>query len=174
MPLRDTLSRLQEQQKRESQAISDRPALIAEWKSAVDELFIKIREYLGEYIREGSLSVKDRHVRLTEESLGTYEVDAMDIHAGPIIILVQPVGLMVIGAAGRVDMHRQGRPSEQHRVMLLRAPESKDNPSLAWFINYPSEATPQMVFKYQFPVATRKVTPLTKEALEEAVEFLLK
>jgi hypothetical protein len=172
MPLRDTLNRLREQQ-REGQAAIDRPALIAEWKSAVDALLMEIRNYLAEYVEDGSLSINPRRVRLTEDSLGTYEIGALDIEAGPALILVRPVGLIVAGAEGRVDMHRMGRAAEQHRIMLLRMRLSGPASRPAWFINFPPEARGRMAIRLPLAQARIEVTPLTKGALEDAVEFLL-
>ena len=171
MPLRDTLNRLREQGKQE---ISDRPTLIAEWKSAVDALLMEIRKYLDEYVQDGSLSIKLRRVRFTEDSLGTYEIGAMDIQAGPIFIIVQPVGRFVAGAEGRVDMHRQGRSAEQHRIMLLHMQLSGPAHPPTWYIQFPPDITNRLDPLHPPIPGTRRVMPLTKKELEEAVEFLLK
>jgi hypothetical protein len=171
MPLKDTLNRLREQEKQEKQ---DRPALIAGWRAAVDALLTQIRSHLSEYEQDGSLVIKQRGMRLTEENLGAYEISAMDIQAGPILLLVQPVGLMVPGAEGRVDMHRQGRPSEERRIMLLLMRPSGATSMPVWFITLPRDTTGFQTQVYATPTPTRRVEPLTKEALEQAIDFLLK
>lgn len=172
MPLKDTLNRLREQEQQEKQ---DRRALISGWKSAVNALLTQIRNYLSEYEQDGSLVIKQRGMRLTEENLGAYEISAMDIQAGPILVLIQPVGLMVTGAEGRVDMHRQGRPSEEHRIMLLRMRPSGPSSTPAWFITLPRDTTGFQTQVYATPTPTReRIEPLSKEALERAVDILLK
>ena len=180
MPLIVTLNRLREQQ-REEKAAADRPTLIAEWKRAVDALLTEIRNYLTEYIEDGSLSISPRRVRLTEDSLGTYEIGALDIEAGPALLLVRPVGLLVVGAEGRVDMHWMGRPAEQHRIMFWRKRSPGGASMSEWFIHFPPEAGIRMVLKLPFakealeeaPEASSRMVlrlPLAKEALEEAPE----
>jgi hypothetical protein len=170
MPLKDTLNRLREQDKQEKQ---DRPALIAGWRAAVDALLTQIRSHLSEYEQDGSLIFRSHRMRVTEENLGTYEISSMDIQAGPILVLVKPVGLMVTGAEGRVDMHRQGRPSEEHRIMLLRMRPSGATSMPTWFITFPQDTTSRRL-QYPSMPPTREVEPLSKEALERAVDILLK
>jgi len=171
MPLKDTLNRLREQEKQEKQ---DRPALIAGWQAAVDALLTQIHSYLSEYEKDGSLIIKQKRIRFTEENLGTYEINAMEIQAGPILVLVQPVGLIVTGAEGRVDMHRQGRPGEEHRIMLLRMRPSGTTSMPAWFITLPRNTPGFQAQVYTAPTPTRSIEPLSKAALERAVDMLLK
>lgn len=169
MPLRDTLNKLREQQ-REQQ---DRPALIAEWRQAVDDLLIDIRKALSEYEQDGSLTIKNRHIRLKEETVGTYETNGMEIQAGPVPIIIQPVGRFVSGAEGRVDMHRQGRPSEDHRVMLLRQRPSGPDSVPVWFIDFPPDTTSRRAQFYRTMPQKREVEPFSKHALERAIDMLL-
>jgi hypothetical protein len=160
LPLKDTLKMLREREQREKQALDNRPNTIQEWKDAVASLFAEIRRYLEEYEKDGSLSFSEETTRLTEESLGSYGVPLMKITAGPAVILVEPVGRLVIGAFGRVDMHRQGQAGEQQRLMFLRMPKST------------TDATP--IWHLRMPVESRSSVPLTKEAIEQAIDFLLR
>lgn len=172
MPLRDTLNRLREQQQETDPAL-DRPRLLAEWKQAADELFQQIRHFLSEYERDGSLSVTSRRVRLKEAALGTYEISALRIQAGPAVIFVQPVALDVSGAQGRVDMHRQGRPAEEDRAILLRRRESEGNAEFGWFVFLPRDIRDPWERRYSTMPVPRKLLPLSKEVIEQAIDILL-
>ncbi len=174
MPLRDALRDLAEQQRREAQAGSNRPAQIAEWKETVDTLMSRIREYLSEYEQDGSLSINTHRVRVVEEDIATYEIAAMDIKAGPVLILIRPIARFVSGAEGRVDIHRRGRPFEEYRVMLLhmRLDGPADQP--LWCVQFPLEISSRLDPLRPAIPGTRRVTPLDKGALELAIEFLLK
>src|SRR5260370_17409581 len=101
--------------------------------------------------------------------MGTYEINGLDIQAGPILVLIQPVGLMVTGAEGRVDMHRQGRPSEEHRVMLLRMRLSGAASMPSWFISHPPDTTSRRAQMYPSMHRTRELKPFRKHALERAL-----
>jgi hypothetical protein len=170
MPLRETLNRLRERSPKDHR---DRKAVVAEWQSEVSALLARIREYLSEYEQDGSLTFKERHIRLTEETLGTYNIGGMDIEAGPILIVVRPVGRLVTDAEGRVDMHRQGRPGEEHRIMLLRMPSDGVNRTPPWLITLPQIASSRQTQVYTGPRPSRRLEPLSKPVLEEAVDLLL-
>jgi len=174
MPLKDVLYQLQEQQKHDKEAVADRAALITTWKQEIDSLIGRIHQYVAEYEEDGSLEVKLLRMRITEDTLGTYEIGAMDIQAGPILVLVRPVGLMVAGAEGRVDMHRQGRPSEEDRIMLLRMRLSGPAYPPTWCMQFPPDVAARLDPSRPAIPGTRRVTPLDKGSLEIAIEFLLK
>ncbi|HEX4113969.1 MAG TPA: hypothetical protein VH020_15660 [Stellaceae bacterium] len=169
MPLQETLNKLREKQQREEQAKQDKPKQIAEWKDAVRTLLGTIREYLAEYEHKGLLTFSTESVVLMEERLGSYEIDGMRIVAGPVTILIQPVGLEIIGAWGRVDMHRQGRAGESQRVMILRVRNSATETTIIWQLMMPQGAEGSINHLSR----GRRTVPMTKEALEQAIEFLL-
>ena len=169
MPLRDTLNMLHESQRREQQTIQDRQNLIQEWKQAIESLYAQIRTYLAEYEKDSSLIISEEGIRLTEETLGSYGVQTMKIAAGPATIIIQPIGRMIIGAQGRVDMHRHGRATEQYRVMFLRMPKSATDATPIWWIRLPVEAAGTFG---RLPPQERTV-PFEKATLEQALDFLL-
>lgn len=168
MPLQETLNALLHKQKLEEQADSDKPQQVEEWKRAVRELFQTIRRDLDQYLTNGQLTISQDYTTITEEHYGRYQIDNMKIIAGPATILVQPVALAVIGAWGRVDMYRSGRAGDLQRVMFLRLRGDAMQP-FTWNIMMPSAAGGVMS---RLP-RQRQTVPYTKEALEEALDFLL-
>jgi hypothetical protein len=139
MALSDTLREIRDRQQREEQILKDRPKALAEWKEAVRNLLVQIRGFLVDYEQQELVTIADRMIRLNEQTLGGYEISALNIKAGAVTISIEPVGLMVIGSAGRVDMHRQGRSMEQDRAMILRFKRSPDSDELTWHISHPAE-----------------------------------
>jgi hypothetical protein len=118
MALKDTLQQLNEKSKEPS---LDRAAFLKEWRDAVVHLYDQIREYLQEYINEGSISVLSiSYVTISEEALGDYQASMMRLKAGPAVIEIKPIGRMIVGATGRVDLYRQGKTSPSGRVIALR------------------------------------------------------
>jgi hypothetical protein len=177
MSLKDTLATLQQQEQQKAQWERDKPNVIKEWQESVGHLLKEIRGYLSDYESDGSMIFSDREVELSEEMLGQYRVPAMSIVAGPAIIMVDPVGRMIIGAQGRVDMYRQGRGREQDRVVLLRVRTSPTDPTPLWATSPPPEiGTPSGKVRGRSVPQQRQrpLVPLNKEILEQRLDFMLR
>ena len=108
MTLKDTLSKLAEQEKRAKQAIEDREKLLDEWKQAVAAALTDVRSYLEEYEKDGSLALAEDTIRLTEDGLGAYDVPVLKVSVGPAVILVQPLGRLIDTTSGRIDIIVRG------------------------------------------------------------------
>jgi hypothetical protein len=163
MALKDRLENLRQDAERDNQWQADRPKLIAEWQQAVKWLFARVREWLAGYEQSGLLTFSEQEIPLTEEAIGPYRIGVMELRAGKATIVLRPVGRIIIGATGRVDMHLLGRMIENERIMLLRSTQSGD-PDEKWTIALP-------VIRGREGVTVQK--PFTQQGLEEAVERLL-
>jgi hypothetical protein len=108
---------------------------------------------------------------LTEESLGRYSIGVLNITAGPLTVVVAPVGTMIVGATGRVDMYRQGRIGEFERIVLLRQTKSASDETPEWKITLPMSNSSRGG-RTTFRINERE--PFTKATLEQALEFLLR
>jgi hypothetical protein len=172
MALKDTLKRLLEDSG--SAQPLDRAAVIAEWQKAVGALLAQIQEFLQEYKDDGTIQFTDGVTQLSEESLGTYRIPNLVLRAGPAVLMVQPIGRLVVGATGRVDLYRQGRGTESERVVALRD-ASPSQPS-SWVLYMPPDVEPFVI--QSLPALERSLRrtdlPLTKENLETALERLLR
>ena len=171
MALRDTLQRLQHD--RSSAQPLDKSAVIQEWQKAVASLMATIQTFLQEYSENGTIAFVHSVMQLTEEPLGAYQIPQMALRAGPAVLMAQPIGRMVAGATGRVDLYRQGHGAESQRVMLLR--DSAPEESAQWRLLIPPK---DRSFEIMDPVALRQSLqrierPLTKENLEVALDRLL-
>lgn len=167
MTLRDTLTRIKERQDQELRFDLDKPKLVTEWKTAVAEVMQVIRAGLAEYESDGSMRISAEPAEIQEESLGSYFVEALTIVVGSEIIVVRPVGRLIAGAIGRVDIYRQGQPGEGDRIILLREAPGQ------WSIALPPDrGTPIALSRSGTP--PRQFAPLAKETLEAGVDFLLR
>lgn len=77
---------------------------IHEWITLLEDLYAKIRSYLHPFIMEGSTELTYYPVTIQEESLGSYQVNSATLKIGNIKFLFSPVGTMLIGSKGRVDI----------------------------------------------------------------------
>ena len=98
---------------------ADAHEAIQEWTSAASALFEQVQQWVAEERPEWQFEFSTTEV--TEESLGHYSTRIMEISAPSGRLILEPVGLDVFGARGRVDFYAW--PS-LYRVMLLRSPDS--------------------------------------------------
>jgi hypothetical protein len=67
-------------------------------------LFGQVNNFLEEYIAAGSISTKLEYIELNEEFSGPYTAPKMIIRIGLDEINLIPIGTMLIGSRGRVDV----------------------------------------------------------------------
>lgn len=77
---------------------------IESWKKAVDSLYEDIETFLSAYIGNGDINIEYKKTTIFEEHMGEYEIEAADIRIVTNQIKLKPVGRVIIGAKGRVDM----------------------------------------------------------------------
>ncbi|WP_284946822.1 hypothetical protein [Acidisoma cladoniae] len=141
--------------------------VVAEWQSAVVCLFDELKSYLVDYIKDNLLTVEEERIPVFEERLGAYEGLRLKLRSGSSLVNVTPVGRIVAGAVGRVDMSNAGWPG--HGYMLLR--QRFEPPE--WQITH-RESNPFIRTKGG-PLDAGKIVffePLSKSAFEQALESL--
>ncbi len=101
-----------------------------DWLDSVNRLYKKIRdEWFAELEDEDLLKFSIAPISITEEDLGTYSVNKMEISYATDSIVLEPVGSNIIGCEGRIDLYLKGEYS--NGLMLILFPENgKDS----WFI----------------------------------------
>lgn len=92
---------------------AERAARIKQWKDGV----LAIAEQAQEWSAEQGWAVARQEKQVHEELLGDYEVPQLRIRVSDGELLLNPVGLHVIGAEGRIDL--EAWPS-LNRVKLVR------------------------------------------------------
>jgi hypothetical protein len=75
-----------------------------EWLGYLERLYNLVSEYLHEYIYSNAIQVRESNIELNEENIGTYTAKRLTIVIGAQEITLTPVGTLLIGTKGRVDV----------------------------------------------------------------------
>lgn len=142
---------------------ADWPQRRAEWLLNLQSLYDKIESILSSYISAGDIRVRYDPIELNEEGLGIYSASRLVLTIGTQDIVFAPVGTLIFGAKGRVDvLGSRGRATflfadrtvkrvSQHGILRDR----RANPDWSWMI------APAL------PAST--LIDLTSESLKEAI-----
>jgi hypothetical protein len=77
---------------------------LQEWRDYLNVLYDKIKEYMCSYINNGAANITLENIILNEEFSGPYTVQQMRPKIGRSSITFKPIGTMLIGSKGRVDV----------------------------------------------------------------------
>jgi hypothetical protein len=77
---------------------------LEQWLRHLENLYAQIAEYLKPYIGKGTAKVELYDVDIYEEFIGKYKAKAMNLKIGISFVSFTPVGTMLIGTNGRVDV----------------------------------------------------------------------
>lgn len=97
--------------KREHQAFTDASDKPIDWAAERDEwlkylnaLYAQVEEFLKEYVQADQVSIRYDNVQLNEDYIGRYTARQMTLTIGRKTIWLEPVGTLLIGTKGRVDL----------------------------------------------------------------------
>lgn len=76
-----------------------------EWLTYLEKLYEKILAMLKKYTESGDLSVEYREKTINEELIGEYKAKAMALKFKGNEVTFDPIGTILIGAKGRVDLN---------------------------------------------------------------------
>jgi hypothetical protein len=161
MSLRETLQKMEETEKASKNQIQ---AKLKEWREvAIPGLYQSVKEMLADLITDGLVTVNPyRTERRTEELIGPYEIEVMDLAIRGRTLTLNPVALLVIGdAMGRVELSARGRLDR--RYILLR---HKDDSGKDRWVFYSEKDGPR-----KLPL--KSLPKLSRETLEDIIEKLL-
>jgi hypothetical protein len=170
MTLRNTIRELTEAQQRKQQPLLKNDAMLTEWMNALKDLYVEIAKYLREYHHSGALTFSTETIQLRERTLGSYTAPALSMKAGTAVVRVRPIGRLINGTTGRVDLVREGSAAELREIMLVRVDVANDDAALVWKIRLPKK--PVLPFLGD---SKKKISvPMNKQNLEQAINLLLK
>lgn len=75
-----------------------------EWLDYLDALYAKIESFLSKYLSTGQIRAEYADLILNEENIGRYEARQMVLRIGRQQVDLVPIGTLLIGAKGRVDV----------------------------------------------------------------------
>jgi hypothetical protein len=112
-----------------------------EWLHFVQQFYDEVEQWLKPYVDQKKLKYDYHEISLTEEYLETYTVKAMNIHFAGQQVKVEPIGTLVFGTKGRIDMEgARGTvqfllaDSKGMKVNVSIGDESKKDPDWTWKI----------------------------------------
>ncbi|WP_069470377.1 hypothetical protein [Candidatus Marithrix sp. Canyon 246] len=98
------------------------------WAKEVNGLHKTIKTWLNDYSKNGYISFSTSKVKLHDEDVGNYEVNALELDIlGGHKIVFQPMEIGFIGAIGRIDVTHIAPDDDGHKHMMLLIKDSKDN-----------------------------------------------
>lgn len=175
MALSTTITQLRERARDVREAELDLPRVVETWRRDIGEVYDIIRGALKAYESDGSATIGVEEVEVSEELLGTETYERLVVDIVGRRILVSPVARFTVGGTGRIDMYRGNRPTEDHRVFIVRGFGGPDFDPNSWFIEQKGDAPvgPQGPL-HSLVRGRRKYNDLGPLSVEAAVDFLLK
>lgn len=83
---------------------------IVRFKQRVHEFYECVeQDWLKELIDSKQVVCSKKEISVTEERLGTYSIEEMTLYLGRFVIRLIPIGTILIGSPGRVDMIYEGK-----------------------------------------------------------------
>lgn len=75
-----------------------------EWLQFIKDFYNSVEQWMQPFKDEGKLKYSYKKVALTEDHIGTYDVDVMVVDFAGQKLTLEPIGTLLIGTKGRIDM----------------------------------------------------------------------
>ena len=75
-----------------------------DWIKHLDEFYQLAEGFLQKYIDQGKVRITTATKQVNEEHIGSYNVKSLEVEIGTIKVRLDPIGTLIVGAKGRVDM----------------------------------------------------------------------
>lgn len=97
-------------EKKEGNTGFDAEGVIRLFRQRVEDFYCRVeQDWLKSLIDSGKIHCTREGIAVTEESLGTYPMDEMVIKFFRFTIRLTPIGTILIGSPGRIDMTFEGK-----------------------------------------------------------------
>ena len=167
------VQRKQEEEK--ERAAFDPKRQLAEWLQYLDALYDEVRGFLASYIDTGAARLDSSSIQLNEEFSGPYEARQMFLHIGTSTVVFKPIGTMLIGSKGRVDV--QG-PRGSARLGLINKKVTHASQLIRVRISLPDDPQPapepspekiEWAWKIITPAPEMKFIELTEDSFFDVI-----
>jgi hypothetical protein len=150
------------QQKADTDDVVDWEEMKNWWIKAVHDLFSQIDVWMHSLIQSGSVKSARTTMEMTEEDLGRYKIESLELRLASRKLTFKPEGTMLIGAFGRVEV---SGPNGKAVLLLLntdnKVPSMERRAHVAWFITHPAPS-------FRPPTRTRpELRPLTQDSFQQ-------
>lgn len=136
----------QEESKKEEKKI-DWDAHKQEWLDNVDNFYVMIDSFLKDYIDKRKIIPTKEKIELIEDHIGQYTVDKLIFEMGNSKITFTPIGTLLIGAKGRIDM-----TSSAGTVKFVLVDKNSSGPKVSVKIHIDGEAPKKESEKKKPPI----------------------
>lgn len=75
-----------------------------EWVQTLEAFMNDIRKWLSKQEEDGVVQIKREEIEIREDHLGSYQAPQLRIFIGTSEVKIQPIGRLIIGAIGRIDI----------------------------------------------------------------------
>ena len=131
MSLKDTLTRLSTQAKREAGIKRDAQAWVQATAALNEHL---VQRVLSQYIADGLLAVERTNASRTDKigsAIHTYTIEELRLKSGSVALLLENKGMAVTGALGRIDVSRRGYTARRYYLLWNGNPAPKSGWEIA-------------------------------------------
>lgn len=132
-----------QQQQTDSEKFSgfDPKQQLQEWYYYLDLLYKKVAACMKRYVSSNTASIEYDNITLTEDFSGSYSIRRMLLKIGRSTITFTPVGTMLIGSKGRVDV--QG-PHGGARLILINKKVNHARQLISVRVSRPGDPPPPL------------------------------
>lgn len=168
-----------QQQQKDAEKIADfdPKRQLQEWYEHLDQLYKRIHSFMERYIGSNTAYITFDEITLTEEFSGSYPIRRMLLKIGRSAITFTPLGTMLIGSKGRVDV--QG-PRGGARLVLINKKAESARQLITVRVSRPGEPPPllptvedvrkiEWAWKIATPAPQMKFLELTEEAFFDMI-----
>lgn len=106
------------------------------WRHSIENLYNIIENYMDSYIKSKQANIDYQDIELNEEFSGTYTVKRAIVKISDSTITFNPIGTMLIGSKGRVDVFG---PRGKARLVLVKKNISSARDMIKVSIKSPNE-----------------------------------
>lgn len=75
-----------------------------DWLNFIDIFYKQVKSWLEDYHSKGLVKYSYTNKNITEENIGSYEVKKLDLTLAGSRVTFDPIGTLLIGAKGRIDL----------------------------------------------------------------------
>lgn len=153
----------------------NREKRIKEWKEYLDVLYTSIREFMQPYLEDKTAEMKFADLELNEELLGIYAVQKLSLTIGGSNVTFRPIGTILIGGRGRVDVEG---PRGTARLVLVNKKVTQGRQLINVSISLNGEPTPppktneekiELVWKIMSPPPEITFTDLSRDTFFDLI-----
>jgi hypothetical protein len=144
-----------------------------QWLSKIDVLYGQVTDLLRDYLAHGRMELKRSTTELREEHLGAYQAPTMTINLGASSVQFVPIGTMLLGSPGRVDL--VGIRSSVRFVLVLPGNDRPLFSVTTTFGESPrvSKSSPLDLAPYEWKISSQppgiRYSPIDTSSLQSAI-----